>query len=599
MRKSNRSVAQARTLALLLLLAWPVARPLAEPIRFVDGTERSGISFVHVTGASGEKYVPECVSSGCAFLDFDGDGDLDVYMVNGAPLPGFHSDSIPRNRLYRNNGKEAGWTFTDVTEFAGVGDTAFGMGCAVGDYDNDGDVDLYVTNYGANVLFRNEGDGTFTDVTAEARVGADDERWSSSAAFVDIDGDGYLDLYVVNYVDYHLDTNWRCTFPDTDIRTYCHPDFYPAVADVLYRNNGDGTFTDFTEEAGVYSQEGKGLGIVCGDFDQDGAPDIYVANDSVANFLYLNRGDGTFEDVGLLSGTSYNWAGNAEAGMGVACADIEGDGDLDILLGHLAMETNTLYRNEGDGSFTDVTRAYGVGMPSLQKVTFGLVFLDADNDGDPDAYAANGHVLDNIHLVSGSVKFRQQNQLFRNEGGVFQEITDQAGPAFDIRKASRGLAVGDIDNDGDLDLVINNMGERLDILLNESDNDNNWLMVKLVGSAKAGFDRFERESGTGRPSVSNRDAIGAKLRVVAGDLIQVKEVRSAYSYCSANDLRVHFGLGQHAQVDTVEITWPSGHQERITDVRANRFLMIHERGKALETDWVTGDVRILRSPHHN
>jgi len=591
-RGRGRLVAGARILTLICVLAWPAARPFADQIAFVDGSESSGITFVHVTGASGKKYVMECVSSGCGLLDFDDDGDLDVYMVNGAPLPGFRPSTTPRNRLYRNEGREKGWTFTDVTESAGVGDAAYGMGCAVGDYDNDGDVDLYVTNYGANVLYQNQGDGTFTDVTAKAGVGVKDDRWSSSAAFLDFDRDGHLDIYVVNYVDYHLDNNWRCTFPGTDIQTYCHPDFYPPVADVLYRNNGDGTFTDFTKEAGVYSQEGKGLGLVCGDFDQDGAPDIYVANDSVAHFLFLNRGDGRFEEAGLYSGSSFNGAGDAEAGMGVACADIEGDGDADILLGHLDMETNTLYRNEGDGSFTDVTRSYGVGMPSLNKVAFGLVFLDADNDGDPDAFVANGHVIDNIHLASDFIEYRQQNQLIENVDGVFKESTDSAGPALETRKASRGLAAGDIDNDGDIDLIVNNMGERFDLLLNESNNGNSWLSIELVGAARAVLSRHLEK----QLPVSNRDAIGAKLRVFAGDLVQVKEVRSAYSYCSANDLRAHFGLGQHARIDSVEIVWPSGERDLIEGVTANRLLVVHERGKAFETDWETGDDRVLRSP---
>ena len=560
----------------------------AQQIRFLDGSEGSGIQFIHYTGASGEKYVMESIGSGCGLFDYDGDGDLDVYLVNGAPLPGSRFDKTPRNRLYRNEGREGDWTFTDVTESSGAGDTGYGMACTVGDYDNDGDLDLHVTNYGPNALYRNEGDGTFTDVTAEAGLGVDDRRWSASAAFVDIDRDGLLDLYVVNYVEYDLGSNWRCTLPGTDIRTYCHPDFYPPLADVLYRNNGDGTFADVTESSGVYSGEGKGLGIVCGDFDLDGTPDIFVANDSVANFLFLNRGDGTFDEVGIVSGTSHNWAGDAEAGMGVTSADIDGDGDFDITIGHLDGETDTAYLNEGDGSFTDTTPSHGIGVATRNKVTFGLAYLDADNDGDPDLFAANGHVLDNLHLIPGAIKYRQTNQVFENVNGVLRDASGEAGPALEIRKASRGLAAGDVDNDGDVDLLINNMGERFDLLLNEGGKGNGWLMVKLVGAART-------DAGRAGPGASNRDAIGAKVRVVSGDLDRIQEVRSAYSYCSASDLRVHFGLGERTVVDTVEISWPSGHRERIVGVTANRLLVVHERGQATEMDWETGEARELRS----
>jgi enediyne biosynthesis protein E4 len=578
-------------LTVVALLIGLVAGTPAAEIRFVDGSESSGIPFVHVTGASGEKYVMESISSGCGLFDYDGDGDLDIYMVNGAPLPGYRSEEIPRNRLYRNEGREKGWTFTDVTESSGAGDTGYGMACTVGDYDNDGDLDLHVTNYGPNVMYRNEGDGTFTDVTAEAGLGVDDKRWSASAAFVDIDQDGDLDLYVVNYVRYDLGNNWRCTLPGTDIRAYCHPDFYPPLADVLYRNNGDGTFTDVSKASGVFSEEGKGLGIVCGDFDLDGSPDIFVTNDSVANFLFLNRGDGSFDELGMLSGTSHNWAGDAEAGMGVSCADIEGDGDLDITIGHLAKETDTLYRNEGDGSFTDATPTMDLSRASRSKVTFGLAYLDADNDGDPDLFAANGHVVDNLHLIPGDITYRQTNQVFENVNGVLTDASADAGPGLEIKKASRGLAAGDVDNDGDVDVLINNMGERFDLLLNEGGKGNGWLTVKLVGAARpVEGQKVGRQEGR----VSNRDAIGAKVRVVSGDLDRIKEVRSAYSYCSASDLRVHFGLGKRAAVDTVEISWPSGARETIMGVTANRLLVVHERGEVSETNWETGEVRVLR-----
>ena len=572
----------------------------AQDVQFVDVTGQSGIDFVHVNGASGEKFPVETMCAGCGFLDYDGDGDLDVYLVNGAPLPGFKAEQTPVNRLYRNDGAAAGWTFTDVTGASGAGDSGYGMGCVAGDYDNDGDQDLYVTNWGPNVLYRNEGNGTFTDVTDQAGVG--NALWGSAAAFFDYDRDGDLDLYVANYLDSRLDNNKFCSsLRSMGKRAYCHPDEYPGVPDVLYRNEGDGTFTDVTREAGVYQPGGKGLGVVCTDYDGDGDLDLYVANDSMENYLFDNSGNGTFEEVALLVGVAFNEAGQAEAGMGVDCADVDGDGFLDLMIGHLDNETNTLYRNEGGGMFTDVTPTSGIGPPTLLKVAFGMVFLDVENDGDADAFAANGHVLDNISLVSDQVPYKQPNQLFENVGGGrFVEASERYGPGLDIVKASRGLAAGDYDNDGDVDLLVANIAEGPDLLRNEGGNGENWLMVKLVGGARGGMrnanfgnqgisSREERRSGEGMPNprsevggegpgdrVSNRDGIGARVTVVAGDLRQVKEVHCGASYLAANDLRVHFGLGKREGVDSLEVRWPSGIVDRLDGVGVNRLVVIRE-----------------------
>ena len=324
-----------------------------------------------------------------------------------------------------------------------------------------------------------------------------------------------------------------------------------------------------TPQAGVYHPEGKGLGVVCTDYDRDGDLDIYVANDTMENYLFDNLGNGKFEEVALMAGAAFNEVGQAEAGMGVDCADVDGDGYLDILIGHLDLETNTLYRNEGDGTFTDITSRVGMGGPSLLSVTFGLVFLDADNDGDPDAFAANGHVLDNIELMSDIVTYKQPNQLFENvDDGSFVDASARSGPGLDILKASRGLAAGDFDNDGNVDLLVANIAERPDLLRNQGNNGGNWLMVKLVGGAR-------QTAGAGSQR-SNRDGIGARVTVVAGDLRQVKEVHSASSYLSASDLRVHFGLGKRQRVDLVEVRWPAGGVDRIKDTAANRLLVVRE-----------------------
>lgn len=546
-------------LILLGFLCCPL-ETVGEEFHFIEVASERGISFTQTNGASGKKYSVETMGGGVGLFDFDGDGDLDAYLVNGAVLPGFETDLISINKLFRNDGAESGWSFTDVTEFAGVGDPGYGMGCAVGDYDNDGDLDLYVTNFGPNVLYRNNGDGSFSDVTHETGTG--DSQWSSSAGFLDYDADGDLDLYSVSYVQFTLETNKLC--PGTDGKPgYCSPDVYEGAHDVLYRNDGDGSFTDVSEASGVH-REGRGMGIVASDFDRDGDLDIYVANDEMENFLYDNQGDGRFDEIGLLSGAAYNEGGEAEAGMGVDFADIDGDGLYDLLIGHYDDETSTLYRNLGALMFSDETTTTGIGPPSRLRVTFGLVFADLDNDADSDALVVNGHVLDNVEEGSDVATYKQPNQIMENRSGRFIDASGGAGSGLAVIKASRGLAAGDIDNDGDIDFLVGNVMDSADLLINET-NAGNWLTLEFAGGAgRVGEGRW-----------TNRDGVGTRVTVIAGGQAQVKDVRSAASYQSANDLRVHFGLGDATACD-VEVVWPSGRMSRMSGVQTNQQVLIDE-----------------------
>ena len=519
--------------------------------QFIDVTAEAGIAFKHINGASDRKFYLETMGSGAAFLDYDNDGDLDLYIVNGAPLPGFETTDLPTNILYQNNGNGR---FSDVTAAAGVGDTSYGMGCVAADYDNDGDADLYITNFGENLLYRNNGDSTFTDVTTHAGVG-NGEKWSSSCAFVDYDHDGNLDLYVVNYLDYDIgkDRDWH---DSRGQRIYSNPQVYAGISDTLYRNNGNGTFTDVTRQAGVYNNDGKGLGVTCGDYDNDGRIDIYVANDTTPNFLYRNAGGGRFVDIGPFAGAAYNEHGVSEGGMGVDFGDYNNDGALDIFVTNFSNETNTLYHNTADGALIDFTNIAGLGEVSFLKLAFGTKFFDANNDGALDLFVANGHLYP---TESDALEYAQTDQLFINTGdGTFAEASDRSGEYFSTKRVGRGAAFGDYDNDGDTDLFVVNLNQEGTLLRNEGGNNHNWLMIQTVGTK------------------SNRDGIGARVEVITRSHSQMKEVQAGSSYLSGHDLRLLFGLGTETIAETVKIIWPSGIEQTLVDVEANQMLVITE-----------------------
>lgn len=530
------------------LLAQP-AFSQTDSVGFTDVTTELGIEFHHVNGESGEKYFIEPIGSGVALFDFDNDEDLDLYLVNGSDLPGRVSSTLPTNRLYRNNGG----TFTDVTTEASVGDTGYGLGCCVGDYDNDGFTDLYVTNYGANVLYHNNGNGTFTDVTAS--TGIDGDQFSSGCAFVDIDVDGNLDLYVVNYVQFDPETNPECT--RQGIRTYCTPEALLGASDVLYLNNGDGTFTDVSEKMGISGAKGKGLGVVCGDVDNDGDVDIFVANDTTPNLLYRSNPDSLkmVEDA-LFSGVALSEEGRAYSGMGTNFGDFDNDGYLDIVITNFQDQTNSLYHNAQSGFFTESSFTKGIGEKSLPYLAWGVDFVDFNNDGWLDVFIANGHLDDNIAEIDPIGRYAQPNQLFLNNCGVnFSELVDTA---IAMRKVSRGAAFGDIDNDGDIDIVVSNLKDSPTVLRNDGGNTGRWLTVKLIGTH------------------CNRDAIGARVTVGSGDLTQIREVKSGSGYLSQNDLRLHFGLGDAMLVDTLRVRWLCGKVQTLQDIAANQVIVISE-----------------------
>ena len=524
-------------------------------VQFVDITEASGITFRHQHGGGGDKHMMETISGGGGFFDYDGDGDLDIYLLNGAPLPGHDGPKPLTNALYRNDGGR----FIDVTAEAGLLEVGYSLGFVAADVDNDGDLDAYVTSFGPNRLYRNNGDGSFTDVTETAGVG--DEGFGTSAAFTDLDRDGDLDLYVANYLSYALENALYCGNKAEAVHTYCHPDNYSGAADVLYRNEGDGTFTDISAETGVGAIDGKGLGVLATDTNQDGYPDIYVANDSVMNLFFRNLGDGRLEEMALASGLGFSEEGRAEAGMGVDAADFDGDGQLDLFVTNYEFESNTLYRNQGGGSFVDTTYPSGLALPSLPWVGFGTSFFDMENDGDPDIFVANGHIMDHPRFLSDATSYAQRNQLYENVGGSFREVSSGAGPPFAEERVSRGTAFGDVDDDGDVDLLVMNNNDTPNLLRNEMRNENHWIALRLVGVR------------------SNRDAIGAFLRLTADGLSRVDEIHSGGSYLSQSDLRLYFGIGKAARIERLEIRWPSGKTQSFEDLEVDRLLVVREGGE--------------------
>ncbi len=543
-------------LLILFLLHLVLKSLLAQPnssqnqgVRFTDVTAELGIEFRHVNGESGKKYFIEPIGSGVALFDYDNDGDVDLYFVNGSDLPGMTSSIPPTNRFYRNEGG----TFIDITDEASVGDTGYGLGCCVGDYNNDGFTDLYVTNYGPNVLYHNNGDGTFTDVTATAGVAGD--QFSSGCAFVDVNADGYLDLYVVNYIQFDPETNPECA--RLGIPTYCTPEALPGVADVFYRNNSDGTFTDVSERIGIGTVNGKGLGVVCGDVDNDGDVDIFVANDTTPNFLYRNERKGVeMTEDALFAGVALSEEGRAYSGMGANLGDFDNDGYLDIVITNFQDQTNSLYHNAQSGFFTEMSFVKGIGERSLPYLAWGVDFIDVNNDGWLDLFIANGHLDDNIAEIDPIGIYAQPNQLFLNDQGI--RFSENPDPAIAQQKVSRGTAFGDIDNDGDIDIVVSNLKDAPTVLRNDSDNASQWLGIKLIGTH------------------CNRDAIGARVTVVSGGLTQMREVKSGSGYLSQNDLRLHFGFGDAMSVDTLTVRWLCGKTQTLQNVETNQMLVISE-----------------------
>ena len=522
------------------------------PVRFDNVAAEIGVAFKHENGASPDKLLPETMSGGAVIFDYNNDGWPDLFFVNGGSFVDEHVADSARHRLYRNTGNGK---FVDVTEVSGIGISGFGMGACAADYDNDGWTDLYVTAVGGNKLYHNTGMSSFTDVTEHAGVAA--EMWSASCAFGDIDNDGNVDLYVTRYVDFAPGNKKVCML-FKDVRSYCHPNVYNSVPDILYRNNGDGTFSDVTKESGVY-KAGNGLGVVFGDYDDDGWIDIFVANDATPNFLFHNKGKGFFEEVGFRTGTAVGFDGKVLSGMGTDMGDMNGDGLLDIFVTNLDGQTHSLYKNLGKGLFANVTFTSGVGEATLPYVGFGTAFFDYDNDGDLDLAVANGDVIDNVKLLRDTSSYEQLNLLLRNDGtGKFISVGPMSGPGFALKKASRALAVGDLDNDGDLDIVISNAGETADVLQNDGGNRSNSILVRTVGTR------------------SNRDGIGARLKLSVGGKILVRDVKAGSSYLSQNDLRVHFGLGNATKADRLEIHWPSGAVDAIEGIEANQIVTIRE-----------------------
>ena len=567
----------------ILSLAWPrqlhafvpqTSKPVGDlAVSFLDVARESGLDVKTIFGGEHKnKYLLETTGCGVAFYDYDNDGWLDIFLVNGARLEGFSAGQEPKSHLFKNN---RDGSFTDVTAKAGLAHSGWGQGVCIGDYDNDGFDDLFVTYYGKNVLYHNNGDGTFTDVSEKAGVAGKKTRWSTGCAFVDYDRDGRLDLFVANYIDLDLATapvpeSGPCLYKS--VMVACGPPGLQGGKNILYHNKGDGTFTDVSDSTGITQANGTyGLGVLTADFDNDGWPDIYVANDSTPSALYQNKKNGKFVDVGMEAGCVLSPDGKPQAGMGVSAADYDLDGNLDILKTNFAGDTPSLYRNRGNWNFEDTTFTAGLGMHT-QYLGWGCGFLDMDNDGWPDILICNGHVYPEVEQLKTEAGYAQRKLLYRNlRNGRFEDVSLQAGAGISAPSASRGCAFGDFDNDGDLDIVVNTVNGYPQLLRCDSRSENNWIKIRTIGTK------------------SNRSGIGARIKCVTrppGEEKphqQIDEVRSGGSYISQNDLRIHFGLGKATIVELLEIRWPSGQVDSLKDIKPNQVIFVKEGAGILRT----------------
>jgi enediyne biosynthesis protein E4 len=533
----------------------PFSLPEAKPVFEQIPPSASGISWVHSNGRSNEMYLPETVGAGCAFLDYDNDGWMDIYLVNSGKCDFFDPNPPLRNALYKNN---RDGTFTDVTEKAGVAGNAYGMGVAVGDYDGDGFPDIYVTQYASSILYHNNGDGTFTDVTAKAGVSAN--GWGTSAVWFDYDNDGRLDLFVCRFVDFSKSKNKFCGNLQTHQRWYCIPSVYDPMPCWLFHNNGDGTFTDVSKQSGIASSLAKAWGVVAADINNDGRMDLFVGNDTVPNFLFANRGNGKFEEIGLLAGVGYSSFGRARSGMGVDAADYDQDGWIDLFVANVDQEMYSIYHNDKNEAFSDAAMPTGIGSTTKLMSGWGLKFFDYDNDGDLDLILCNGHPDDRIDERSATVKYLEPMLLFHNTGHGFENVSAKSGPIFSEPLAGRGMALGDFNNDGAVDVLVAVNNAAPVLLRNNIGAENHWLGLRLIGRK------------------ANIDAIGAKVSYQAGDLKRHLYKVGGGSYLSSHDPRMVLGIGKRTKIDWIEIKWPAPSTlvERITDVPIDRYVTIVE-----------------------
>ena len=530
-------------------------KPTPSGPQFYDVATEIGVVHKMVSGTPEKEHIVECNTGGAALLDYDEDGDMDIFLVNGSRLQGFPAGEEPRAALFRNDGN---WNFVNVAMDAGIAHIGWGMGVTVIDYNADGLSDVYLSNYGPNALYRNNGDGTFNDVAEE--LGVDYAGWSSAATFGDYDGDGDLDFYLTNYIDFDPEyvpadmsfCNWR------GINVFYGPRGMPGETDILFRNegrHGGWRFTDATQDFGLEDHDYYGFAALAGDYDNDGDLDIYIANDSTPNTLYRNEG-GRFRDVALITASAYSEDGREQGGMGLATGDYDRDGDLDLFVTNFSHDNNTLYQNNGRGFFNDASFTTSLGKESITYLGWGTGFFDYDNDGDDDLFVANGHVYPAVDQHDIGTTYAQDNQIFKNTDGVFENVGRASGPGFQVKKSSRGHAFGDLDNDGDIDVVIVNIDDTPTILRNDGGNDLNWLQVRLLGEG------------------DNRQAVGARVLAYMGGNIQLREVRSGTGYISQDDMRLHFGLAQNNRVDSLVIRWPDGRRERLENIEANQFVSI-------------------------